>query len=279
MSILACLMSSARCLEAFPRVTELVLLHNRCHTFAVNKHLDAFMRPRFIRCCGIWQNSAKPCFTAGFSRGFLMGTGTHSTPDVASSPWSKQPQFASQTEIMQMVQIGNVYLFIYLYIWYSYNFESVIIMESQAGRPAYYTEGSAGIANWLLIYVLNTMFCVVCRDHITAITFSSGSQCANRFCVYFADLGKASCCCLEIDQYQMFEDTIWKIKSLFQSNLAGAVSRASVKVLIDPEIMTQASLTVKIRGWWGWTGGGALAKIYSKSLSDCDSALTGACWS
>lgn len=175
-------MSTARCLEAFPRVTELVLLHNRCHVVAVTEHLDVFMRPRFIKSCGTWQNSAKPRSTADFSQRLPHWNcdSFHTWCCLATVIKTAMLRFTDNTE---MVQIGNV---TFLFLYYSYSFESVIIMESQAGRQAYYTKGSTGIANWLLIHVLNTMFCVVGRDHITAITFSSGSQYAYRFCVYFS---------------------------------------------------------------------------------------------
>lgn len=123
-------------------------------------------------------------------RGFLMGTVAHSTPDVASPPWSQQPRFASQTDTMQMGQIGNVLgvFVLFLSLWECH-------YHGVPTRQAYYTEGSTGTANWLLIHVLNTMFCAVGRDHITAITFSSGSQYANRFWVYFS----SSFCFLKID--------------------------------------------------------------------------------
>lgn len=44
-------------------------------------------------------------------------------------------------------------------------------------------------ANWPLIHVLNTMFCEERRDYMTAITLSSGSQCAYRFGVFFSSFG------------------------------------------------------------------------------------------
>lgn len=121
-------MSTARCLEAFLHVTGLVLLHNRCHTVPVNEHLEAFRfhisssaveLGRILRSFVLWRT---------FPRGFLMGTAPHSTPDVASPPWSKQPRFVSQTEAAQIVQIGKLVIFLRL--------ERVIIMESQAGGQA-----------------------------------------------------------------------------------------------------------------------------------------------
>lgn len=65
-------MSNEHC-QMFGGITELVLLHNRCHMLAVNEHLDAFMRPCFIKCCGTWLNSAKPCYTADFSQRLPRG--------------------------------------------------------------------------------------------------------------------------------------------------------------------------------------------------------------
>lgn len=154
---------------------------------------------RFIKRCGTCLYPAQPRSTADFSQMLPHGNwDSFHTWCLASPLWSKQRRFVSKTDTTKMVQIWSVFFKIIIII------KNILLalrvsLSWSPRQQACYTEGSSGRANWLFIHVLNTMFCVVGRNHITAITFSSGSQYANRFCVYFSSLGKDPCCCLEID--------------------------------------------------------------------------------
>lgn len=189
-------MSTARCWEAFPRVLELVLLRNGCHTAAVDEHLHAFVRPMFYQ--ALW-NLAESCKASFYSR--LL-------PDASSWELELIPHLMSR--LSTVIKTATLHFknrhhkngsdlewifFIIINILLALR----VSLSWSPRQRACYTERSSGRANWLFIHVLNTMFCGVGRNHITAITFSSGSQYANRFCVYFSSLGKDPCCCLEID--------------------------------------------------------------------------------
>lgn len=121
-------------------------------------------------------------------------------PHLISAVVQKQPRSVSQTDAtsdLQIVQIFFLWLFAlcrdeslaFRFIKFSehhYLLESLCLIDSQGIT---HRQTSTVIANWPLIHVLNTMFCEEGRNCITAITFSSGSQCAYRFCVFFTSFG------------------------------------------------------------------------------------------
>lgn len=134
-------MSTARCWEAFPRVLELVLLRNGCHTAAVDEHLHAFVRPMFYQ--ALW-NLAESCKASFYSR--LL-------PDASSWELELIPHLMSR--LSTVIKTATLhfknrhhkngsdlewifFIIINININNSFSFESVIIMEPQA----------AGLLHW-----------------------------------------------------------------------------------------------------------------------------------
>lgn len=202
---LACLIGIARCLESFQCVTELVLLHNRCHMVPLN---DLFfwgggvIYLQFV----LWNSTrcGEPAIAAPFystlptaaSSGICVSFHTWCWFATWSRQSSKQLRSVSQTDAKH--KLFWLWIFFFLFFWFAFNVPrwltriyslspwSHCLIDRQGIT---YRQMSTVIANWPLIHVLNTMFCEEGRDYITAITFSSGSQCANRFCVFFSSFG------------------------------------------------------------------------------------------
>lgn len=122
-------MSNERCqmCEGIPTVAELVLLHNRCHTVPAKQHLEAFMNPHQVP----WN---------------LKGSLVQEGPLPEASSWDLDPiphlmsrrhrdqnshtWFHKQTP-HKWFRLG---IFLCLFVFRSFSFESIIIMESQTGR-------------------------------------------------------------------------------------------------------------------------------------------------
>lgn len=154
--------------------------------------------------CGTQQGVANlpslPHFTVHFPQRLPLGSVSHSTPDVGSPPdlGSLQNNYARFHKQMPNTDCSDCESFFFLFFWFAFNVPrwltriyslspwSHCLIDRQGIT---YRQMSTVIANWPLIHVLNTMFCEEGRDYITAITFSSGSQCANRFCVFFSSFG------------------------------------------------------------------------------------------
>lgn len=170
-------------------------------------------------------------FTVHFPQYPPPGSVSHSTPDVTSPPdlntlWKTTTLSYTNRCHMHAALTVNLLSFLSFlsFFWLALNVPSlgsiIIPMESLLlidRRDITYRQMSTVITNWPLVCVPNTMFCKEGRDCVTAITFSGGSQCANRLCESTPPLGNTVLrCALEIGPDLLFS---WK-HFTFWGNLA-----------------------------------------------------------
>lgn len=178
-------------------------MHNRCQMVPPNEHFLGYLSPV---CQVLWNSSVANLsslsyFTLHFPQCPPLGSTSHSTPDVGSPTWSRQSalSFTNRCHMRPMRSYDHESLPSELFVpgwlmhlhWWNLvsniiSMESLCLIERQGIA---YRQMSTVIANWPLIHVPNTMFCEEGSNYIRAITVSSGSQCAYRFCVFFSSFG------------------------------------------------------------------------------------------
>lgn len=204
---LACLIGIARCLEAFLCVSYVTDVIWFLWMIVLWRGVAIYLQS--VKYRGTQQSAANlpplPHFTVHFPQRRPPGSVSHSTPDVNSPPdlGSIQNNYAQFHRQMARTDRSDCesLLFFFLICFQGARMAHMQLLV-KFGEHRYlqslclidrqgitYRQMSTVIANWLLIHGLNTMFCVEGSVYITAITVSRGSQCANRFYVFFSPFG------------------------------------------------------------------------------------------